>query len=129
MAEELNLDDIFELNGSDVVDLELYCHDCKCPVRVRATRDDQGVIYEPMDGAAGYYPQLNDTERQREYFVKCAKCFRKEPQLTYYNPTEVYTRVVGYYRPVSAFNRGKKAEHRDRKYYTGPDTIAGGDDM
>lgn len=27
---------------------------------------------------------------------------------------EVWTRVMGYHRPVSAFNAGKLAEHRDR---------------
>lgn len=30
-------------------------------------------------------------------------------------PCEVYTRVVGYYRPLSQFNKGKKAEHAERK--------------
>lgn len=30
-------------------------------------------------------------------------------------PTEVYSRVVGYYRPVSQWNRGKKEEYKDRK--------------
>jgi len=29
--------------------------------------------------------------------------------------TEVYSRVCGYYRPVSGFNLGKKAEFEDRK--------------
>jgi len=29
-------------------------------------------------------------------------------------PTEIYTRCVGYYRPVSNFNKGKKQEFRDR---------------
>jgi len=33
---------------------------------------------------------------------------------------EVYTRVVGYLRPVAAFNKGKKQEHRDRVTYRGP---------
>lgn len=28
--------------------------------------------------------------------------------------TEVYTRIVGYYRPVSNWNPGKKAEYKDR---------------
>ena len=27
---------------------------------------------------------------------------------------EVWTRVMGYHRPVSAFNEGKKSEHRER---------------
>jgi hypothetical protein len=31
---------------------------------------------------------------------------------------EVWTRVMGYHRPVSAFNLGKRAEHADRCYFT-----------
>ena len=30
-------------------------------------------------------------------------------------PCEVWTRVKGYHRPVTSFNAGKKAEHRDRR--------------
>ena len=30
---------------------------------------------------------------------------------------EVWTRVMGYYRPVSAFNKGKQSEYKDRKYF------------
>ncbi len=30
---------------------------------------------------------------------------------------EVYTRVVGYYRPVQLWNKGKKAEYKDRRTY------------
>ena len=30
-------------------------------------------------------------------------------------PTEVYSRVVGYFRPVSQWNQGKKTEFADRK--------------
>ena len=30
---------------------------------------------------------------------------------------EIWTRVMGYYRPVSAFNRGKQSEYFDRKYF------------
>jgi anaerobic ribonucleoside-triphosphate reductase len=29
-------------------------------------------------------------------------------------PCEVWNRVMGYHRPVSAFNAGKQQEHRDR---------------
>ena len=32
--------------------------------------------------------------------------------------TEVYTRVVGYYRPVKMWNRGKQAEYKDRMEYS-----------
>jgi anaerobic ribonucleoside-triphosphate reductase len=29
----------------------------------------------------------------------------------------VYTRVMGYHRPVESFNIGKKSEHKERKYF------------
>lgn len=31
---------------------------------------------------------------------------------------EVWTRVMGYHRPVSAFNLGKQGEHQERKYFS-----------
>lgn len=31
---------------------------------------------------------------------------------------EVWTRVMGYHRPVSHFNTGKKSEHYSRKHFT-----------
>ncbi|HRI36891.1 MAG TPA: anaerobic ribonucleoside-triphosphate reductase [bacterium] len=30
---------------------------------------------------------------------------------------EIYTRVMGYYRPVSQFNEGKKSEFYSREYF------------
>jgi hypothetical protein len=30
---------------------------------------------------------------------------------------EIWTRVMGYHRPVSAFNAGKRAEHEERQYF------------
>ncbi len=30
---------------------------------------------------------------------------------------EVWTRVMGYHRPVAEFNLGKKSEHRERKHF------------
>jgi ribonucleoside-triphosphate reductase len=44
-----------------------------------------------------------------EHF-KCPKC-------TIEQPCEVYTRVVGYLRPVGQFNLGKQQEYKDRKEY------------
>ncbi len=32
-------------------------------------------------------------------------------------PCEVWTRVMGYFRPVSFFNTGKKSEHYSRKHF------------
>ena len=32
--------------------------------------------------------------------------------------TEVYSRVVGYYRPVQQWNRGKQEEYQNRKTFS-----------
>ncbi len=44
-----------------------------------------------------------------EHF-ECPKCTVKQP-------CEVYSRIVGYYRPVSQWNKGKKQEFQERKEY------------
>lgn len=33
---------------------------------------------------------------------------------------EVWTRVMGYHRPVSSFNRGKQGEHAERRFFVEP---------
>jgi hypothetical protein len=33
-------------------------------------------------------------------------------------PCEIWTRVMGYHRPVSEFNKGKKEEFAERKCFT-----------
>ena len=32
-------------------------------------------------------------------------------------PCEVWTRVMGYHRPVASFNIGKKGEHCERRFF------------
>lgn len=40
------------------------------------------------------------------------------PAATKRQKCEVYTRVMGYHRPVSQFNEGKKSEYYSRTYFT-----------
>lgn len=119
MSDVVDLSQAFEDQGTDSLELEFECHDCRCSVRVIATKDEQGIVFAPQGGARGYYPELNSG--QREYFVKCKECFEKDEVLRRFNPTEVYTRVVGYYRPVQAWNVGKKAEYANRQNFSQPD--------
>ncbi|HEX2011076.1 MAG TPA: anaerobic ribonucleoside-triphosphate reductase [Roseateles sp.] len=35
-------------------------------------------------------------------------------------PCEVWTRVMGYHRPVASFNTGKQGEHRERRFFAEP---------
>lgn len=39
-------------------------------------------------------------------------------------PCEVWTRVMGYYRPVFAFNPGKQAEHDERLSFNEMDIVS-----
>lgn len=39
-------------------------------------------------------------------------------------PCEVWTRVMGYHRPVSSFNIGKKGEHKERKFFCEPQPMS-----
>ena len=48
---------------------------------------------------AGADVQLTDDERQ---------------------PCEVWTRVMGYHRPVASFNVGKQGEHNERRFFVEP---------
>ena len=38
-------------------------------------------------------------------------------------PCQIWTRVMGYHRPVEYFNIGKKAEHAERKFFRQPKEI------
>ncbi|XOT97949.1 anaerobic ribonucleoside-triphosphate reductase, partial [Alcaligenes pakistanensis] len=33
-------------------------------------------------------------------------------------PCEIWTRVMGYHRPLSSFNIGKQGEFHERRYFT-----------
>ena len=35
-------------------------------------------------------------------------------------PCEIWTRVMGYHRPVASFNIGKQGEHRERRFFREP---------
>lgn len=52
-------------------------------------------------------------------FQPCGAVLRDEER----QPCEVWTRVMGYHRPVSSFNTGKQGEHRERRFFTEPHAI------
>lgn len=58
----------------------------------------------------------------RHFPRDCHGCAAYQPSLTPEERTrcEVWTRVMGYHRPVSAFNAGKQAEHAERRHFREP---------
>lgn len=94
-----------ELNKHKEVVFEGYCHDCYAKVRVLCIQDTVigGAVYKPRE----------------RIFLKCDACFEKDRTLRNFEECEVYSRVVGYLRPVNQWNKGKKAEWKERKEFKG----------
>jgi len=76
---------------------EIICHDCGKKLK-------NNEEYMPYEAGSQNY-------------AKCKKCHQKNPQLTNFRKTEVYSRVVGYIRPVEQWNKGKREEYKDRKEF------------
>lgn len=55
--------------------------------------------------------QINNEVLQGQISVSELKNFERQP-------CEIWTRVMGYFRPLSEFNKGKKSEFFSRKYFT-----------
>jgi anaerobic ribonucleoside-triphosphate reductase len=73
------------------------CHDCGKKLK----KGEEYVLYESVE----------------KKFVKCKACHQKESRLKNFQKAEVYSRVVGYIRPVEQWNKGKQAEFCDRKEF------------
>jgi predicted nucleic acid-binding Zn ribbon protein len=89
------------------------CHDCSKQVEVTATLREDGAIV--IDGNGSVYKiKMGMDDR---YFYKCDSCFKKDKTLRNFRDCLVYSRVVGYLRPVSGWNKGKLAEWDARKEF------------
>ena len=111
----VELKKIMEENETDKLSFAGSCHDCKgdCEVLVDIV-DDQIVV----TGGAIYEVIISG---DKQHFVKCQACMEADKVLRNYQPCEVYTRVVGYLRPVEQMNGAKKCEHQMRKSFDTPD--------
>ena len=84
---------------------KLYCWDCGKEIALNG----QDLVGAKL---------LKYKEENNEHIIiKCDECFKKNPSLTDYQPCEVYSRIVGYLRPVNQWNPGKQEEYKDRKNY------------
>lgn len=88
------------------------CHDCGIPVIVDAHVTEDGAIH--ISGGVVYKIRVGVGAR---YFFKCTSCYQEDNILRDYQECEVYSRVVGYLRPVKQWNNGKVAEWNARKEF------------
>jgi len=77
---------------------KVFCHDCK-----KAVRDGVLLVYDDSGNKIKVH--------------KCNKCYEKNPSLTNFRKCEVYSRIVGYIRPVSQWHVGKKQEFKEREEF------------
>jgi hypothetical protein len=52
---------------------------------------------------------------QQNEFVPCVEVLALADEER--QPCEVWTRVMGYHRPVASFNTGKQGEHKERRFF------------
>ncbi|MCX6720474.1 MAG: hypothetical protein NTW11_01570 [Candidatus Staskawiczbacteria bacterium] len=91
------------------VEVEKVCHDCKKEILVNSSQELENAVSLVYDNAG-----------EKINILKCNECYAKSPALTNYQPCEVYSRVVGYIRPVQQWHKGKKLEYSDRKEFAMP---------
>jgi anaerobic ribonucleoside-triphosphate reductase len=84
----------------------IHCHDCGKELKT----GDEMSVYDLGDG---------------KVFYKCSECFAKNENLENYQNCEVYSRIVGYIRPIDQWNVGKAEEYKDRKEFVAEDVDSG----
>lgn len=78
-----------------------------CKNIVRKSLENFRLPYLTISPTFSTCPKHGYIKGEHEF---CPKCDEKEEK----QPCEVWTRVMGYHRPVSQYNKGKKSEYKDR---------------
>lgn len=81
------------------------CHDCRKKIEIENKQIKNGFLL------------TYDKGEEKINVYKCKDCFKKNPSLTNFEDCEVYSRIVGYLRPVSQWHIGKKQEYKERKEF------------
>lgn len=82
---------------------KVKCHDCQKDIIINGEEIQNGVMLE------------YDNKGEKIRVFKCQNCFGQSRELKNYQPCEVYSRIVGYLRPIQQWNKGKQEEFRERK--------------
>jgi ribonucleoside-triphosphate reductase len=95
-----------------------FCRDCGKALK---TKGEENKDLEIVGGKLLKY-KVHDNGNSDDYIYifKCDECFAKDPSLRDYQKCEVYSRVVGYIRPVQQWHKGKQQEWSERKDFNLP---------
>jgi len=89
------------------------CHDCGKKIELDGQDIKNGVFL------------AYETNGTKINVFKCTECYEKNKSLANYQECEVYSRVVGYIRPVQQWHKGKKQEFEERKEFSMPNSCCG----
>jgi ribonucleoside-triphosphate reductase len=99
-----------------------------CKELVRRTLTQFRIPYITVTPTFSICPQHGYLAGEHAYCPKCdteASPSGSTPQgEKQRQPCEIWTRVMGYYRPVSQFNRGKQSEFNEREFFVEPPDVA-----
>lgn len=88
---------------------EIVCHDCGRQISINSAQELENAVSLVYENAG-----------EKINILKCNECYAKSPALTNYQPCEVYSRVVGYIRPVQQWHKGKRQEYGEREEFKIP---------
>ncbi len=106
---------ITKAGDNQFINFKVTCMDCgkDFTLKVKRTGPESAEI---TGGAVGV---KKGKAGEKEYRFKCPTCFATDQNFEFPD-CEVYSRVVGYLRPVAQFNDVKQAEFYARKIYKIP---------
>ena len=84
---------------------KILCRDCKKKIEITGKKIKNG------------YRLLYKSNGENIEIFKCANCFGKNKKLSNFQDCEVYSRIVGYIRPVNQWHKGKQQEFKERKEF------------
>lgn len=90
-------------------DLKNVCHDCGKSILINDNQELENGVFLVYDNSG-----------EKINVLKCKDCYAKNPALTNFKKCEVYSRVVGYIRPVQQWHKGKRQEYGERKEFNYP---------
>jgi ribonucleoside-triphosphate reductase len=85
-----------------------FCHDCGKEMLIENSEIENGVYL------------VYDNAGEKIDILKCNECYSKNKTLTNFQECEVYSRVVGYIRPVQQWHKGKRQEYTEREEFLTP---------
>lgn len=93
------------MESAKIVKNNNFCHDCGKKIEIKGENIENGLQL--------FY----DDQGEKISVFKCNDCYSQNKSLSNFKECEVYSRIVGYLRPVSQWNKGKKQEYNKRKEY------------